>query len=167
VDVTVKGFIASVTSRLVFKNTESQPIEAVYEFPIDDQSAVFHFEAEIDGRTIIAECQEKKQVRLYVLINAMWPIVGQRNNFMLIIYVLFTFVLNINTIQNPGPQRGRHLTSVVWHDHSTRHLFAGPLVRASFTPVHFWSNPVAVADLLQLWTNAQGAAGGGARSGLN
>jgi len=29
-----------------------------------------------------------------------------------------------------------------------------------------WSNPVAVAELLQLWTDAQSAARGGARSGL-
>jgi len=49
----------------------------------------------------------------------------------------------------------------------TRHRFPGPMVRASFTPGDLWSNPVVVADLLQLWTDAQSAAGGGARSGLN
>ena len=53
----------------MFKNTEANPIEAVYEFPIDDQSAVFHFEAEIDGRTIIAECQEKQQVCAFHLLE--------------------------------------------------------------------------------------------------
>jgi len=50
---------------------------------------------------------------------------------------------------------------------STRHLFAGPTIWTSFTPGYLWSNPVAVADLLQLWTDVQGAAGGGARVGLN
>jgi len=62
VNVTVKGFIANVTSSLVFKNTEETPIEALYEFPMDDQSAVFYFEAKIEDRVIIVECQEKKQV---------------------------------------------------------------------------------------------------------
>jgi len=41
------------------------------------------------------------------------------------------------------------------------------MVEASLTPGDLWFNPVAVADLLQLWTDAQGAAGGGALSGLN
>jgi Vault protein inter-alpha-trypsin domain len=39
----------------------------VYEFPIDDQSAVYHFEAKIEDRVIIAECQEKKQVRREII----------------------------------------------------------------------------------------------------
>jgi len=41
------------------------------------------------------------------------------------------------------------------------------MIRTSLTPGDLWSNPVAVADLLQHWTDMQGAAGGGARSGLN
>jgi len=42
------------------------------------------------------------------------------------------------------------------------------IVLAFLTPGDLsWSKPVAVADLLQLWTDVQGAAGGGARSGLN
>jgi len=41
------------------------------------------------------------------------------------------------------------------------------MVLASLTLGDLWSNPVVVADFLQLWTDAQGAAGGGARSGLN
>jgi len=69
--------------------------------------------------------------------------------------------------ENLGPQRRRKLTVLVWHDPSTRHLFAGPTVRASLAPGDLWSNPVAMADLLQLWTDEQGAAGGGARFGLN
>ena len=64
VEVAVKGFIASVTATLIYRNTEEKPIEAIYEFPMDDQSAVFHFEAQTEGRTIIAECQEKQQVSL-------------------------------------------------------------------------------------------------------
>jgi len=54
-----------------------------------------------------------------------------------------------NLEQNPGAQRRRQLTGLVRHALSTRHLFAGPMVRASLiTPEDLWSNPVAVADLL-------------------
>jgi len=71
--------------------------------------------------------------------------------------------------QNPGPLRRLQLTGLVWHDLNTRNLLAGPMVRASLTHWDIWYNPVAVADLLQLqlWTDAQGAARGIARSGLN
>jgi len=41
------------------------------------------------------------------------------------------------------------------------------MVLAFHTPGDLWSNPVVVADLLQLWADVQGAAGGGAMSGLN
>ena len=58
----IKGFIANVKSTLRYKNTEKDPIEVVYEFPMDDQSAVYQFEAQIEDRVIIAECQEKQQV---------------------------------------------------------------------------------------------------------
>ena len=71
IELSINGYIANVESVLHFKNTESTPIEAVYEFPIDDQSAVYHFEAQIEDRVIVAECQEKKQVLhvLYLLFN--------------------------------------------------------------------------------------------------
>ena len=62
VQLTVRGFIGNVVTTLLYKNTEQSPIEAVFEFPIDDQSAVHQFEAKIENRIIIAECQEKKQV---------------------------------------------------------------------------------------------------------
>lgn len=63
VDVRIDGFIANVRSTLVYKNTSKNPIEARYEFPMDDQSVVYHFEARIKDRVIVAECQEKQQVR--------------------------------------------------------------------------------------------------------
>jgi len=46
-------------------------------------------------------------------------------------------------------------------------MFDAPMVWASLTPGDLLSNPVAVADLLQLWTDAQGAAGGEVRFSLN
>jgi len=62
VQLAVRGFVGNVVTTLLYKNTEQNPIEAVFEFPIDDQSAVYQFEAKIEDRIIIAECQEKKQV---------------------------------------------------------------------------------------------------------
>lgn len=34
----------------------------VFVFPLDSDAAVYEFEAEIDGKTIVAEVQEKSQV---------------------------------------------------------------------------------------------------------
>lgn len=61
IDVRIEGFIADVRSTLSYKNVGKDPIEARYEFPMDDQSAVYQFEAQIEDRVIIAECQEKKK----------------------------------------------------------------------------------------------------------
>lgn len=63
VKVTIRGFTANVVSTLNYKNTETNPIEAVFEFPLDDQSAVYQFEAHIEDRIIVAECQEKQQAK--------------------------------------------------------------------------------------------------------
>jgi len=65
--VRIEGFIADVRSTLSYKNVGKDPIEARYEFPMDDQSAVYQFEAQIEDRVIIAECQEKKKVRTHVI----------------------------------------------------------------------------------------------------
>jgi len=70
-------------------------------------------------------------------------------------------------VQNPGPKKKQQLTGLGWHAVSTRHLFAGPMIQTSLFPGYLWFNPVVVADLLQPWTDGQGAAGGGAKSRLN
>ena len=62
VDIKIIGFVAEVTSSLQYTNSEDKPIEAEFTFPVDDGSAVFKFEAEIEGRHIVAEIQEKEQV---------------------------------------------------------------------------------------------------------
>ncbi|XP_053392408.1 von Willebrand factor A domain-containing protein 5A-like isoform X2 [Mercenaria mercenaria] len=64
VDVHIVGYIAEVSSRLTYFNEEEIPVEAVFTFPVDDGSAVFQFEADIDGRHIVAEIQEKEQAKL-------------------------------------------------------------------------------------------------------
>ena len=62
VDVKIIGFVAEVTSNLLYSNIEENPVEAEFTFPVADGSAVFKFEAEIEGRHIVAEIQEKEQV---------------------------------------------------------------------------------------------------------
>ena len=62
VDIKIIGFVAEVTSSLQYTNSEDKPVEAEFTFPVDDGSAVFKFEAEIEGRHIVAEIQEKEQV---------------------------------------------------------------------------------------------------------
>lgn len=62
VSVSIKGFVANVTSDLTYINTEKEAVGAIFVFPLDEQSAVFHFEADIDGKVITAECQDKDQV---------------------------------------------------------------------------------------------------------
>ena len=66
IDVNLSGFISHVNSTLKYENKGESPIEAVFTFPMDENSAVYKFEAEIEGRKIIAECQEKQQVILEV-----------------------------------------------------------------------------------------------------
>ena len=69
VEATINNFTCNVTSTLQYENNEDQPIEAVFVFPLDDDSAVYHFEAEIEDRKIVAECQEKAAVRIFVLLS--------------------------------------------------------------------------------------------------
>lgn len=62
--VTIQGFIANVESNLTYINNNTESIETRYVFPIDDMSAVYKFEADINGRHIVAECQEKQQAKI-------------------------------------------------------------------------------------------------------
>ena len=63
IHVDVQGFTAHVVASMKYTNKEENPIEAVYIFPLDEQAAVCGFQATIDGRTIIAEVQEKQEAR--------------------------------------------------------------------------------------------------------
>ena len=67
VNVQIQGFVAEVTSSLLYSNEEDSPVEASFTFPVDDGSAVYRFEAEIEGRHIVAEIQDKEQVRRHTL----------------------------------------------------------------------------------------------------
>ncbi|NP_001079962.1 von Willebrand factor A domain containing 5A S homeolog [Xenopus laevis] len=61
VEVQVKGFVADVCATLKYKNTEEKPIEAVFVFPLDQDSAVYSFEATVEGKKIVADLQEREQ----------------------------------------------------------------------------------------------------------
>nr|XP_022326522.1 von Willebrand factor A domain-containing protein 5A-like isoform X3 [Crassostrea virginica] len=63
IEVSIKGFIANVRSDLHYINDSDENLETKFLFPLDSDSAVYKFEAEIDGRTIVAEVQEKSQAR--------------------------------------------------------------------------------------------------------
>ena len=70
----VVNFVAQVTVEQKYINRENRPIETVYFFPVEEESAVVELEAEIDGRTIKTEVkkreeanQEYNQVQFHVL----------------------------------------------------------------------------------------------------
>ncbi|XP_038610447.1 von Willebrand factor A domain-containing protein 5A-like [Tachyglossus aculeatus] len=64
VAVAIQGFVADVTATLRYKNEEQSPVESVFVFPVDEDSAVYGFQAEVDGKTIVAEMQEKQQAQM-------------------------------------------------------------------------------------------------------
>jgi hypothetical protein len=62
----VRGLCAKVTVAQRYVNHETQPIEAVYVFPLDENAAVCRFEAIIDGTLVIGEVKEREEVfRVY------------------------------------------------------------------------------------------------------
>ncbi|XP_044132181.1 von Willebrand factor A domain-containing protein 5A-like isoform X2 [Bufo gargarizans] len=61
VDIQVKGFVADVSATLKYKNEEEKAVEAIFVFPMDEDSAVYSFEAKVEGKIIVADLQEKEQ----------------------------------------------------------------------------------------------------------
>jgi hypothetical protein len=62
VEVRIYSFAAEVCIKQVFVNSEESavPIEAIYCFPIEEQAAIYSFEATIDGkRKIVGQIKEK------------------------------------------------------------------------------------------------------------
>ncbi|UJR29812.1 hypothetical protein I4U23_017356 [Adineta vaga] len=59
----IHSFAADVTIKQIFRNEETNPIEAVYCFPIEEQAAIYKFVAQIDDRQIEAELKEKKEAQ--------------------------------------------------------------------------------------------------------
>src|SRR5262245_16721124 len=66
VDAQISTLCARVTVTQRFINQESQPIEAVYVFPLDEGAAVCGFEAIIDGTLVVGEVKEREEAfRMY------------------------------------------------------------------------------------------------------
>ncbi len=63
VDIRVSGITARTTLKQIFTNDSDDWIEALYVFPLPDESGVDHLQMRIGERIIIAEIQEKKEAR--------------------------------------------------------------------------------------------------------
>uniref|UniRef100_A0A452REE7 von Willebrand factor A domain-containing protein 5A n=1 Tax=Ursus americanus TaxID=9643 RepID=A0A452REE7_URSAM len=59
--LSIREFVAGVSATLNYENEEKVPLETFFVFPMDDDSAVYSFEAVVDGKKIKAELQEKKK----------------------------------------------------------------------------------------------------------
>ncbi|XP_072107018.1 von Willebrand factor A domain-containing protein 5A-like [Mobula birostris] len=63
VRVELKGFVADVSADLEYRNEEASLLEALFTFPVDSNSAVYNFQATVDGKTIVAEIKEREQAQ--------------------------------------------------------------------------------------------------------
>ncbi|XP_054297681.1 von Willebrand factor A domain-containing protein 5A isoform X1 [Pongo pygmaeus] len=63
VSVNIYEFVAGVSATLNYENEEKVPLEAFFVFPMDEDSAVYSFEALVDGKKIVAELQDKMKAR--------------------------------------------------------------------------------------------------------
>ncbi|XP_014447273.2 von Willebrand factor A domain-containing protein 5A, partial [Tupaia chinensis] len=59
VTLAVHEFVAGVSATLHYENEEKAPLETFFVFPMDEDSAVYSFEALVDGKKIVAELQDK------------------------------------------------------------------------------------------------------------
>ncbi|MCS6783520.1 MAG: VIT domain-containing protein, partial [Gloeomargarita sp. SKYG98] len=59
-DVTIRDIGAQVTVSQHFQNVESQPIEAVYSFPLPEGAAICGFEVRLGERVITGRVEEKE-----------------------------------------------------------------------------------------------------------
>jgi hypothetical protein len=63
IETKISSFAADVTIKQIFRNEETNPIEAVYCFPIEEQAVIYRFIAQIDDRQIGTELKEKKEAQ--------------------------------------------------------------------------------------------------------
>lgn len=59
VTLSINDFVAAVAATLNYENEEKVPLEATFVFPMDEDSAVYSFEALVDGKKIVAELRDK------------------------------------------------------------------------------------------------------------
>ncbi len=63
VDIRVSGIVARATVKQQFTNDSDEWVEALYVFPLPDESAVDHLEMRINDRIIIGKIQKKEEAR--------------------------------------------------------------------------------------------------------
>ncbi|MCI5130447.1 MAG: hypothetical protein D3904_02735 [Candidatus Electrothrix sp. EH2] len=63
VDITVTGIIARATVKQQFTNDSADWVEALYVFPLPDESAVDHLEMRLNDRVIIGKIEKKEKAR--------------------------------------------------------------------------------------------------------
>ena len=63
VDIRVSGIVARTTVKQQFKNDSTAWVEAMYVFPLPDESAVDHMQMQIGNRIIVGEIREKQEAR--------------------------------------------------------------------------------------------------------
>ena len=59
----LQGYVVGFRSTLTYENKTSNPLEVFFRTPVDDSYAVVGLEAQIDGRKIRAEIQEKEKAK--------------------------------------------------------------------------------------------------------
>ncbi|XP_075858755.1 von Willebrand factor A domain-containing protein 5A-like isoform X4 [Microcebus murinus] len=59
VSLSINEFVTSVSATLNYENEQKVPLEAAFIFPMDEDSAVYSFEALVDGKRVVAELQDK------------------------------------------------------------------------------------------------------------
>nr|XP_015099567.1 von Willebrand factor A domain-containing protein 5A isoform X1 [Vicugna pacos] len=64
VTLSICEFVAGVSATLNYENEEKVPLEAFFVFPMDEDSAVYSFEAMVDGSIIKAELQDKTEAHV-------------------------------------------------------------------------------------------------------
>ena len=63
IDAKVVDFVSEIKVTQTYVNSESNPIEAIYVFPVEEEAAVISFEAEVDNRKILTQIKEKQEAR--------------------------------------------------------------------------------------------------------
>ncbi|KAL7053120.1 hypothetical protein AAHC03_025711 [Spirometra sp. Aus1] len=63
VQAEVHNLVADVTCKLLYKNESKDLVETQFVFPIDSDAAVYHFEAEIGQKRLVAKCRERLEAK--------------------------------------------------------------------------------------------------------
>ncbi|XP_066221385.1 von Willebrand factor A domain-containing protein 5A isoform X1 [Saccopteryx leptura] len=64
VTLSICEFVAGVSATLNYENEEKVPLEVFFVFPMDEDSAVYSFEALVEGKMIVAELQDKAEAHI-------------------------------------------------------------------------------------------------------